>query len=84
MKATLIRGCLALSAIVFGGGVLADSATRTSAFEYDATTGLLVREIIEPYDSALCVVTTYQYDTYGNRISAMTRICNGTSGGGVT
>src|SRR5688572_7057197 len=56
------------------------SATRTSSFEYDATTGLLVKEIVEPDDYKLCVVTTYSYDGFGNRIGATTRNCNGSSG----
>lgn len=58
--------------------------TRRSAFSYDATTGALTREIIEPDDSNLCLVTTYVHDTYGNKTSATTRNCNGTSSGGVT
>jgi RHS repeat-associated protein len=58
--------------------------TRTSAFEYDPVSGLLIREIIEPNDSALCLVTTYHYDTYGNKDQATTRNCNGTASGGVT
>jgi len=62
---------------------LAGTLTRTSAFEYDQTSGLLVREIIEPGSSDLCLVTTYGYDVYGNRNSTTTRNCNGTSSGGV-
>jgi YD repeat-containing protein len=58
--------------------------TRNSAFEYDPTTGLLIREIVEPGDSNFCLVTAYTYDVYGNRTSATTRNCNGTSSGGVT
>ncbi len=53
------------------------SLTRSSAFEYDLSTGQLIREVVEPNDPALCVVTTYQYDPYGNRKSATTRNCNG-------
>ncbi len=55
---------------------------RTSRFEYDAQ-GWLIREIIEPGDPALCLVTTYVLDSHGNRTSATTRNCNGTSSNGV-
>lgn len=58
--------------------------TRRSAFEYNMNTGLLVREIIEPNDSNLCLVTTYIHDSYGSKTSGTTRNCNGTSSGGVT
>lgn len=56
------------------------SATRTSAFDYDAATGLLIKEIVEPTSSALCVVTSYQIDAYGNKTAATTRNCNGSTG----
>ena len=58
----------------------ADTQTRASAFEYDVTTGLLTKEIIEPDDPNLCLVTTYTYDTFGNKTSATTRNCNGSAG----
>jgi len=58
----------------------ADTATRTSAFEYDPVSGLLTKEIIEPGNSDLCLVTEYTYDAYGNKISATTRNCNGSAG----
>ncbi|MRR51414.1 MAG: type IV secretion protein Rhs [Rhodocyclaceae bacterium] len=60
--------------------VSAATATRTSAFTYDATSGLLVKEIVEPDNSDLCLVTEYLYDGYGNKVSASTRNCNGTNG----
>lgn len=60
------------------------SQTRTAAFEYDPDTGLLIREILEPDDSNLCLVTTYARDLHGNVTSATTRNCNGTSSGGLT
>ena len=59
---------------------LAPQQTRTSAFAYAAQTGLLVKELIEPGDSLRCLVTEYGYDTFGNRISATTRNCNGSAG----
>ncbi len=60
-------------------GVLAATQTRTSAFEYDPATGLLVKEIIEPDNPALCLVKVYTYDAFGNNATATTRNCNGSS-----
>nr|VFK45027.1 MAG: RHS repeat-associated core domain-containing protein [Candidatus Kentron sp. TC] len=42
--------------------------TRNSGFSYDATTGLLTTETIEP-NTALAQTTRYQYDRYGNKIA---------------
>jgi len=81
MKRTLLFTALALAV---SHADAAQTLTRTSAFEYDPTTSLLLREIIEPDDSNLCLVTTYTYDGYGNRTSATVRNCNSTSSGGVT
>src|SRR5438874_8379168 len=67
--------CVALMASAAPAATL----TRTSAFEYDPVNGLLVKEIIEPDNSALCLVTTYSYDAYGNKTGATTRNCNGFS-----
>jgi len=46
--------------------------TRVSAFEYDATTGLLNKEIIEPdaVNAQFQLITAYAYDAFGNRKSA--------------
>jgi len=60
--------------------VQAATGTRTSAFEYDSATGLLSKEIVEPDSSALCVVTTYTYDAFGNTTGSTTRNCAGPSG----
>ena len=56
------------------------TGTRASAFEYDAVSGLLTKEIIEPDDANLCLVTSYTYDSFGNKNSATTRNCNGSAG----
>lgn len=40
--------------------------TRSSAFDYDATTGLLAVEVIEPGDSEFELRTDYFYDAFGN------------------
>lgn len=49
---------------VVGNG---EDKTRTSSFAYDATTGLLIQEIVEPGQPALRLVTDYVYDAYGNK-----------------
>src|SRR5260221_8228354 len=54
--------------------------TRSSYFEYDATSGLLTKEVIEPSSSAYCLVSTYGYDAFGNKNSVTTRNCNASSG----
>ncbi len=42
--------------------------TRTSGFSYDATTGLLLHETVEPGDAGCFYLDTgYQYDAYGNK-----------------
>jgi RHS repeat-associated protein len=46
------------------------SITRTTAYEYDAATGLLTKEIVEPDNTQLRIDTSYpiaNYDAYGNR-----------------
>lgn len=62
-----------------GGGLQNNTRERTSAFEYDSA-GLLVKEIIEPDSPALCLVTIYGNDSYGNRNTSQTRNCDGTAG----
>jgi RHS repeat-associated protein len=48
--------------------------TRTSAFAYDSTSGLLTQEVVEPNDTSttdpLKLTTTYTYDAFGNKTSA--------------
>src|SRR5262249_38235661 len=48
---------------------LAASLTRTSSFTYDATSGLLPKEVVEP-GSGFELDTTYTYDAFGNKTSA--------------
>lgn len=79
-----ILGRLLTSAVASTKPSPVQTLTRRSAFEYNMNTGLLIREIVEPNDSNLCLVTTYVHDSYGNRTSGTTRNCNGTSSGGVT
>src|SRR5262245_43830761 len=83
-KIPLCSMLVCLSVIGIAQLANAEMLTRRSAFEYDPTSGMLVREIIEPDDSNLCLVTTYTYDAFGNRDSATTRNCNNVSSGGVS
>ncbi|MEI9997493.1 MAG: FG-GAP-like repeat-containing protein [Rhizomicrobium sp.] len=48
----------------------ASTITRTSGFTYDAATGLLTEEVIEPGNAAYRLYTDYTYDAYGNRIQS--------------
>ena len=63
--------------------------TRTSAFTYYGQAdgvfeGLVKTETVEPNNAALCVTTTYNYDSYGNRSGATTAPCTGSSTPSVT
>jgi RHS repeat-associated protein len=49
--------------------------TRTSKFDYDDATGLLIEEQIEPNRPELCVKTRYQLDLNGNRKQTTTSNC---------
>ena len=60
-------------------GVQADTLTRVSSFEYDAT-GLLTKEVIEPDVANNCLQTTYTYDSYGNKSAVSTATCAGATG----
>ena len=58
----------------------AGAITRTSAFTYNPSNGLLASETIEPNLSQFCQLTSYTYDTYGNKSGATTANCAGASG----
>ena len=75
-----ILALLSLPLLLSPMAAQAASASRASAFQYDPASGLLVKEIVEPDDPNLCLVTEYSYDAYGNKLSASTRNCNGSSG----
>ena len=80
---TLLTGVtllLTLTSLFTAPAYAVTTATRASAFEYDAASGLLTKEIIEPDDPNLCLVTSYTYDSFGNKLTATTRNCNGTAG----
>lgn len=67
--------------LAVSGAVQAQSTnniTRTSAFEYDSS-GMLVKEIVEPGSSNLCVATVYTLNSFGQRLTDTTRNCNGST-----
>ncbi|MBL8511222.1 MAG: RHS repeat protein, partial [Betaproteobacteria bacterium] len=76
------RACLAAwlgCGLFISFAATAITQTRTSAFEYDPVTGLVSKEIIEPDSPDSCLVSSYTYDSVGNRTSITTRNCNGSS-----
>ncbi len=75
---TRLIGGVALLGFGFVSAASAATVTRVSSFEYDPTTGLLTKEIIEPDNPSLKVETTYTYDAFGNKITTTT------SGQGIT
>src|SRR5262249_32678443 len=52
------------------GALAQTTATRISTFAYDANTGLLTQEVIEPRRASLFLQTDYTHDVFGNRIRA--------------
>lgn len=64
MRSVLLSLILALTLPAWGAQL-----TRTSSFEYDPDTGLLVKETIEPDQPQMRLDTTYAYDAFGNRTS---------------
>lgn len=71
---TNLRGRCTLLALLLAAtapqSALAAISSRTVAFEYDAATGLLKKEIVEPDNAQLRVDTAYTYDSFGNKTAA--------------
>ncbi|KNZ32390.1 MAG: hypothetical protein AD742_11460 [Methylibium sp. NZG] len=70
-----------------GGTAVPDpyAQTRTVSFTYygasdGSKNGLLKTETVEPNNTQLCVVTTHDYDSTGNKTSTSTANCAGASG----
>ena len=64
MRSLIVSFLLALSLPAWGASV-----TRVSSFEYDSTTGLLVKETIEPDQPQYRLDTAYTYDAFGNKVA---------------
>jgi RHS repeat-associated protein len=59
-----------LGAVAGSGTALAQSSgTRSSSFAYDAASGLLTQEVVEPNTPALRLQTDYVYDAFGHKVS---------------
>src|SRR5882757_4824005 len=71
MKRAAVALVVACVGAVWSGTALAQSSgTRSSGFGYDATSGLLTQEVIEPGTPSLRLQTDYVYDAFGNKVSA--------------
>src|SRR5882672_8752824 len=73
-RATSLRAFIVSTALA-GSFVPTDghaqtSGTRTSGFAYDAASGLLTQEVIEPSQTPLRLQTDYVYDAFGNKTQA--------------
>jgi RHS repeat-associated protein len=69
MRARVFCGALVLGAVWSSGALAQTSLTRTSSFAYDAASGLLTQEVVEPNTPALRLETDYAYDAFGNKTS---------------
>jgi RHS repeat-associated protein len=61
--------CTAALALLWSGAAIAQQqvGTRASGFGYDAASGLLTREVVEPDLSQYRLQTDYGYDAFGNK-----------------
>jgi RHS repeat-associated protein len=71
MKRAAIGFVLACLGVAWSGAALAQSSgVRSSGFGYNAISGLLTQEVIEPGTPALRLQTDYVHDAFGNKTSA--------------
>lgn len=56
------------------------TTTRVSRFEYNTSTGLLNKEVVEPDTPNSCVETVYAHDAAGNRTTQTVSNCTGATG----
>jgi RHS repeat-associated protein len=61
----------AVAVMLSGQAWASSSITRASSFAYDAASGLLTQEVIEPDTPALRLQTDYVYDAFGHKTSVM-------------
>ena len=59
----------AVAAMLSSPAWASSSITRTSSFAYDAASGLLTQEVVEPDTSALRLQTDYTYDAFGHKVT---------------
>jgi hypothetical protein len=60
---------LCLGSVWSSGAFAQTSATRSSSFAYDAASGPLTQEVVEPNTPALRLETDYANDAFGNKTS---------------
>lgn len=80
----LRRAASAAAALIFGltsqAALSTSTVTTTESYDYDLTTGRLVKAMSEPGDSALCTVKEFDIDSaYGQERSRTLRNCKGAS-----
>lgn len=85
MRTVILIFAALLSSLLFTTQSSAQTltATRSSSFTYNAQ-GLLLTETIEPDLPQSCLVTTYSYDSYGNKASISTQPCAGATGSAIS
>lgn len=66
----LVGATLVASLMGTGAGHASTTQVRESGFAYDATSGLLTQEVVEPNDVAYRLQTDYTHDVFGNVVSA--------------
>src|SRR5262245_8991663 len=66
--ATALMLSLAAAVVCSEAALAQASATRTSSFAYDANTGLLTQEVIEPDTPALRLQTDYTLNAFGQKV----------------
>jgi RHS repeat-associated protein len=76
ISAARAQACSALLVIatLVSATVRAQTVTRQVQYDYDAVTGLVTLERVDPGLST-CVETAYQHDAYGNRQKVTVRAC---------
>jgi RHS repeat-associated protein len=66
---SVFRYAFVLAALWSSGALAQTSATRTSSFAYDAGSGLLTQEVVEPNQTSFRLETDYTYDAFGNKLT---------------
>jgi hypothetical protein len=79
LDALAIACGMTLGLLGVAGPSLAATTVTTTSFDYDTTTGLLKKSIVEPGDPNLCVVSEHTLDAYGRPQVVTTRNCNGSA-----
>jgi RHS repeat-associated protein len=71
----LIVGVIAIG--IQSTSAVAAEAIRTTIYDYEPTSGLLIKEVQEPGSSGLCLVSAFGLDAYGRKTGVTLRPCNG-------